>query len=344
MATLSTVAARLAPNQPSSRRAWVVVAVLLTLAAAVVIGLQSRGGLATSSSGSMIGAQSADVGAPAAPAPSSAREGAVQDKAAANGATALDEPVVGPKLAKTAWLGVRVRDLTTGTDSVRSIAIQAGGQVVSENVVTAAGPAPDIPNPESNTLGMPPVSVDEARLTLRVPSAKLDGVLTELSRVGTESYRSSQSEDVTDAYVDTKARITTAEDAVGQARVLLAKATTLGQIIELENEVNRRQADLDSLRSRMATLERRTTTADVTVTLWTAATVPAAMEPNAFVSQLRTAWDHFLGSISVILTGLAVLLPWIVIALLVTLVVRRWLRRHPVRPATGAPAATTPAD
>lgn len=235
--------------------------------------------------------------------------------------------VVGQKIARSAWLGIEVANLTSSSAEVRAIAMAAGGQVVSENVVTDPDPTGSY-GVEGRSADAPqPVGVNEARLTLRVPAERLDGVLAELSRIGTVSYRSSQSQDVTDAYVDVQARIEPMKDSIARVRALLAKATDLQQIVLLESELTRRQAELDSLTQRLAELDRITTTSDVTVTLWTEAVAPVE-EESGFVAALRTAWDQLLSSLEVILIGLAVLLPWILLGLLVAWAVRGVLRRR----------------
>ena len=279
-------------------------------------GMSPDGGAPADSSGS---AKSPDVGAPSSP-----------------GAAAA---VIGTKLARTAWLGIKVTDLTGAAARARLIATGAGGQVTSENVVTADDPTggPGVVDPRGESgRALPRVGVDEARLVLSVPAESLDSVLTELSRIGSVSYRSSQTQDVTDTYVDTKARIQPMRDGIDRVRALLAKATELQQIITLESELTRRQAELDSLTQRLAELDKLTTMSDVSVSLWTDDTTPVA-EDDGLAGGLRTAWESLLASLTVIVTGLAVLLPWLVILVPLTLLaLRRWRRRD-----VGAPAATS---
>jgi hypothetical protein len=186
---------------------------------------------------------------------------------------------------------------------------------------------------------VPDVGVDEARMVLSVPAKALDQVLTDLSKIGSVSYRSSQSEDVTDTYVDTKARIEPMRDGIDRVRALLAKTTDLQQVITLESELTRRQADLDSLTQRLAQLDQMTTTSDVTLTLWTDATTPAAGSDDGITGGLRTAWDSLLGSVTVILTGLAALLPWLVVLVPIVLLALRYRRRHGVGAAAATPAS-----
>jgi hypothetical protein len=270
--------------------------------------------------------------------------------------------VIESKIARSAWLGIKVSDLAGSAARVRVVATDAGGQVTSENVVTSADPTGGPsgsggvdPRFESGTT-VPDIGVDEARLVLSVPAKALDDVLTRLSAVGTVSYRSSQSQDVTDTYIDTKSRIQPMRDGIERVRALLAKTTDLQQVITLESELSRRQADLDSLEQRLAKLDAMTTMSDVTVTLWTDATTPVQTD-NGFTGGLRTAWESLLGSLTVILTGLAALLPWLVLLVPLTLLgLRIWRRRSagmpsaaspthgvPATPAATVPAATVPA-
>ncbi|MDV3223224.1 DUF4349 domain-containing protein [Intrasporangium sp.] len=304
-------------------------------------------GAGSDSAGSNSAGSGAGPIAPEAPGAGdgSPREGTARDDKAPT-ATSGQVPgavqALGNRLARTASLGLKVADLAAASARVRAIAAAAGGQVLSESVVTAADPTGSSRDVKGGTgpledVGVVPVGLDEARITLGVPADRLDSVLDDLSaaNVGTVSYRSSRSEDVTETYVDTQARIQPAKDSIARVRALMVKATTLDQIVLLESELARRQSDLDSLEQRLAELDRRTTTATVSVSLWTDATTSAQPGENRFVDSLAKAWGAFLDSIMVVVTGLAVLLPWLLIAAVIAWLVRRWLRRR----GGAAPAA-----
>jgi hypothetical protein len=321
------------PSSLTDRRrrllAWTV-AVIAVLALSIPVGLYVLGH--RSSGGTSAGGSSAiepsTAESPLLGKGAESRDGsAVPEAATPQAAPDVAAAASTAKLVRSAWLGIQVTDLTAAAAKVRAIAATAGGQVLSENVVTTSAPR-DITG-ELGDVKVPPVGPSEARLVLGVPSDKLDGVLTELSsRIGTVSYRSSQSQDVTDTYVDTKARVVTMEAGVDRLRALLTKATSLEQIITLESELTRRQADLDALKARLADLDQRVAQSEVTVTLWTSEAEPVVEDDDGFLSALRGAWEAFLSSLAVIFTGLAVLLPWLVIVLLVVLVARRVLRRR----------------
>ncbi len=143
----------------------------------------------------------------------------------------------------------------------RHVGERAGGLPQSDGGVARYGPEGSWPS----------VGLHQARLTLSVPAEKLDSVLTQLSALGTVSYRSAQAQDVTATYVDTQARIDPARDSITRVRALMAKATDLQQLLVLESELTRRQSDLDALTQQLADLEQRTTMSEVTATMWTPA-------------------------------------------------------------------------
>lgn len=359
---------------PSARRRTILVvaaALTLVLLVAVPVGMRtvgsgSRSGLGsessqTSGSAAALTPQRGSPGSADAPATAS------PDAAATPGATTAStvSPVTATRIARSAWLGVEVGDLAAASTRARAVAAAAGGQVTAENVVTEpAGDTrsrPDtgssahertpslVPSSEptadrsvGSSTRVPDVEVDEARLVLSVPSERLDGALTELSRLGTVAYRSSQARDLTDSYVDTRARLDPMKDSVARVQALLADATDLKAVVLIEGELGKRQAALDSLTQRMAELERQTSMSDVTLSLWTPATAQAATDENAFVSGLSRAWSGLLGSVTVIVAGLATLLPWLALLALVVWVTLRARRRSALAGAVGSHTSTGP--
>ncbi|GEO29236.1 hypothetical protein TAE01_10460 [Terrabacter aerolatus] len=354
--------------------------VAAVLALSIPLGLRALHGSSSSSGASSGGSSASEVSpgaltrdgavAPGAGRQTDANAGAgvkaPADAGAVPGAGLGSVTVVETKIARSAWLGIKVGDLTGSAARVRVVATDVGGQVTSENVVTAVdptggpvggpmGPGGVDPSSGASSSGstgssgsLSPsssvIGLDEARLVISVPAKTLDDVLTRLSAIGTVSYRSSQSQDVTDTYIDTKARIQPMRDGIDRVRALLAKTTDLQQVITLESELSRRQADLDSLEQRLAQLDAMTTMSDVTVALWTDATTPVATQ-DGVPGGLRTAWDGLLGSVTVIVTGLAVLLPWLVLLVPIALLGLRLRRRRGVGvpSATSAVPATSPA-
>ena len=88
-----------------------------------------------------------------------------------------------------------------------------------------------------------------------------------LARIGKVEHQSRKSEDVTTQVLDNDARVRAAERAIRQIEVLLGRADALRDIIAIESDLARRQADLDSLKSQQAWLEDQTSLSTINVQL-----------------------------------------------------------------------------
>jgi len=96
-----------------------------------------------------------------------------------------------------------------------------------------------------------------ASLTLRVPAAKLDGVLELLGKLGDEELRSVTAEDVTRQTIDLEARLKSARELRDRLRALLAQAKNVPEILEVERELARVQAEVESMEAFLQSLRQR---------------------------------------------------------------------------------------
>jgi hypothetical protein len=184
---------------------------------------------------------------------------------------------------------------------------------------------------------------ETARLVLRIPSADFSQVMRELEDVAELQSSTEGSEDVTAQVIDTEARVRAQEKSLRQFEALLVRADTLQEIIALENQISRRQADLDALKATQAYLEDQTTLSTITVHL-ERTTEPQKDDGDAgFLSGLERGWDGLVATTVGLVTLLGLLLPFaLVIALLgvpLWLVLRTQRRRRPAAPADPEPLA-----
>ncbi|TDC81739.1 DUF4349 domain-containing protein [Micromonospora sp. KC606] len=182
----------------------------------------------------------------------------------------------------------------------------------------------------------------EAELELRVPAARFTAFVEELAAYGRQQHREVRTQDVTEETVDLDARIATQRARVDSARRLLSRATSIGDLVSLENEVARREADLASLEAKKRRLADLTALSTITVT-FVGGDASTAVEPTGtgFLVGLRAGWQAFVASVGVLLTVLGALLPWLLalgVPVVLVLAVRRRWRRRPTPP--GPP--TTP--
>ncbi|MFY1689874.1 DUF4349 domain-containing protein [Plantactinospora sp. WMMB782] len=239
-------------------------------------------------------------------------------------------------------LGVGQRAIVyTGSVTVRVTDVEeASARAVG--IVTGAGGFLGGDNRSSDA------SRSEATLQLRVPADRFGTVVDEIARLGEQLRREVKTDDVTEETLDLDARIATQKARVESGRRLLAQAKTLSELVMLEGELAKREADLASLEAKKRRLADLTALSTITaVLLGPNARAPEDDEPGTgFLAGLEGGWNAFVESLRILLTVLGALLPWAVglgvPALLVVWLVRRLRgRRRPPTPPT-APGPPTP--
>ncbi len=103
-----------------------------------------------------------------------------------------------------------------------------------------------------------------------------------------------ESSDVTEQVVDVESRIASQRASLERMRTLLAKANTIGEIVSVETELTRREADLESLLAKQKNLALQTELATLALTLTAKGEEPVAEDPDrGFLAGLKGGWDAF---------------------------------------------------
>jgi hypothetical protein len=206
-----------------------------------------------------------------------------------------------------------------------------------DDVVKRADEAAGIATGSGGVVGADKRTLDddrsEANLVLRVPAERFDAMLDQLAALGIEQSRDVSTQDVTEALVDLDARLVSQKASVERVRSLLARAQTVGEVVSIESELAKREAELASLQQRKDRLAGLVALSTITLHLRGPAAPGPARDPDTgFVAGLRNGWSAFGESITMMLTVVGWLLPWIVTAgVPVWLLV--WLLRRRRRPA-----------
>ncbi|WP_146149304.1 DUF4349 domain-containing protein [Kineococcus rhizosphaerae] len=294
----------------------------LLLAAGVLIGAAGcSGGGADQSSGSSGGAGavagSGAVRADAQDAASGADTGADTGSGTAAG-SGTDGVETGRAVVSTATLAVRVRDLPAAVLDVRSRAQGAGGLVTSS---TTGGGAGD----------------ETAHLTLRVPAPAFEDVLDAVAGLGQQTSRTTASNDVSAEVADVDSRVASAQAVLETFRARLPRATTVPDILAIEGEIARRQADLEALQARQRVLADQVALSTIDVDLVRGAPLAAvrAEAQPGFRGGLEAGW-HALGEVGRVLSVVVgAVLPFALPLALVGVPLRVLVRRRRRRPGGG---------
>jgi hypothetical protein len=217
-------------------------------------------------------------------------------------------------IVRTARLAVTVVDLPRVVAKVRAAVSGVGGFVASEQ--------------SEDTL---------STFTLKVPAPALEGLMGRLAATGQLTARSEQADDVTDQVADLQGRLETEQASVNRVRALMAQATSVGDVVTIEDELTQREANLDSLRKRLAAVSAQVAMSTLTVEL---TPVPGARPAGhgGFLGGLAAGW-HALGVAGgALLAALGMALPFLV--LIAALGGLALLGRRILRQRRSAPPAT----
>jgi hypothetical protein len=224
---------------------------------------------------------------------------------------------------------VQVPDVGRAADRAEALATGSDGVVFSEQSTT---------DPRHPRYG-------QATLTLRVPPSAFGPTLDGLSRLGKELERQRSAEDVTTQVTDVDSRVRSQQRSVDRVRVLLGQAKTIGEVVQVEAELSRREADLESLEAQLAKLKDITDLATIEVTLVSPDRTPAPVKDDGpdlgFLTGLRGGLGALAGVALVAVTVLGALAPFaLVVALLgvPAYLVLRSRRRPPTTPPAPADA------
>jgi hypothetical protein len=104
-------------------------------------------------------------------------------------------------------------------------------------------------------------------ITMEVPVDNFATVMREAARYGKTSNVSTSATDVTSQYVDLQARLSALEDSRQQYLTILAKATTIGDILSVQEQLDSIQQQIEQIQGQLNVLTSETSYSKVTVTV-----------------------------------------------------------------------------
>ena len=314
--------ARMVASAPSRRRvrwrSWLVAAAISVGIAFGIGAVAQLGGIGTQASradfktvGSAVGEPGQELAPPGtasgAAGRSSDRQGTNFGKQASTGTADLT------KIVRDGTIAVSVPDGSFATKLARVVAIAHanGGFVLSSQT-------------EGSATGT---------LTIRVPAAHFDDAIGQVGQLGDVESSSVTGKDVTNEFIDYRAHL---QNLVGRRTVLrslLARTTTIGESLTVENQLQDVQLQMDQIQGLLRVLNNQVAESTLTVDLHEQSAPIGENRTNEGIQNpslsraLDRAIQGFFGILATIIVGLGYLLPLAVlggvVAGVVTLVRRR---------------------
>ena len=150
-------------------------------------------------------------------------------------------------------------DLALGTDPLQpavtrltTIATGSGGFVAKSDL----------------QVGRPNAAVSSSgTMVLQIPQSAFATVLTQVRAIAKVTSMTSTSTDVTGEYVDLQARVDALQASRQQYLTILSKATSIGDILSVQSQLDTIQSQIDQLQGQLNLLAGQTTYATLTVSL-----------------------------------------------------------------------------
>ncbi len=220
------------------------------------------------------------------------------------------------KIIKEGEIRLETNDLIKArkalTDSLKKI----GGYVEEEN--------------QNNNAGS---DIKEYTFKVRIPAQNFDRFLGAVSssadRVESKSIRV---KDVTTEFIDVTTRLDNKKLLENRYKGLLAKASKMSDVLEVENKLNEIRTDIETTQGQLNYLNKQIAYSSLQVTFFTRS-ADAKNDGNGFGYKLKMAVSNSWDLLQNIFFGTITAWPVILISVIVIFVLRKWLRRRKARQA-----------
>lgn len=180
---------------------------------------------------------------------------------------------IGSKIIKNGNISFEVDDLESSREKVDFI-IQNSGSIVANEVFTEY----------SNRVSY--------SLTIRIPGKRFESIVSQLEAgMGTMKSKHIDAQDVSEEYVDLKIRLKNNLAYLDQYKVILQKAKTIKEILEIQEIIRRVEEEIESKKGRLKYLDDRVRYSTLNLVISELITTEIAGAPK-FTIQLTNAFNN----------------------------------------------------
>lgn len=222
-------------------------------------------------------------------------------------APAQDATPVQRKIIQTANLQIEVKDLKNSNDKILILVDKFKGFVASSNN------------------WVDPNNQQFSSFTLRIPVNGFYPALSQLEKMGLVKQRTMGGQDVTEEYIDVDSRLKNLKLQEERYREILAKASKVQDVLDVERELERVRAEIESLQNRMNYLNNQVSLATIDVQL--SEPQPITSSNVGIFKALRQSLRAMVDSFYSIIVHLGTFLPYLILLVVIFVVYRQFRRK-----------------
>lgn len=241
-----------------------------------------------------------------APAPSA---GTVSDQALPSTGSAPQQmsTQIGRKVIQTANLQIEVKDLKAGNDRILAMVEKFKGFVANSNNWVDAN------------------NQQFSSFQLRIPVNGFYPALSQLEKMGLVRQRTLGGQDVTEEYIDVDSRLKNLKLQEERYREILEKAMKVQDVLDVERELERVRAEIESLQNRMNYLNNQVSLSTIEVQL--SEPQPITSSNVGIFRVLRESLRAMVDSFYSIIVRVGTYLPYLIILVIIFVLYRLFRRK-----------------
>ena len=230
------------------------------------------------------------------------------DKNALRKAPSADYDNVPQKVIKSADISFKVEKYEASRNKILSIIKQHHAYVSSENQT----------GDEFRTSNV---------MVIRVGAADLDVLIEELLKEAVfVDYKKISADDVTEEYVDITARLKSKKDALQQYELILKRANTIADILEVQQYIRTLQEEIESIEGRLKYLNNKVELSTINLTFYEQGKI-MPMQSESFGFKVRQALSYGWQGLVTFFIGMIYLWPFWVIVIVTLYFVRYFVKK-----------------
>ncbi len=235
----------------------------------------------------------------------------VEEADSAAGGTQNTKPV---KMIYTGYMEMQTLDFDKASSDMDALVKELGGYFQQSSVSNGSD------------------GYRRASYTVRVPAAQFEPFFRQAGQLCHVTYKNASADDVSESYYDTEARLETARIKLERLQTLLAKATSMEDIITIESAISETEWDIENLSGTLRHYDALVDYATIDVELCEVYKLSGQDEAvTTFGGRLGQSFVRGLKAVGSTLEDLAVWLAyswvWLVVAAAVVVVIVRAVRR-----------------
>lgn len=220
-------------------------------------------------------------------------------------------PPISDKIIKTGSLTVKVKrsGFEQAFDRAVLLAEASGGYVAGSSSSSAAR------------------NISTAVITIRVPAAAFEKTVTELKKLGKVQSIDTQSQDVSQEFVDLDSRLRNWRSQESILLGLMEKAQSVADSIAIQNQLSQVQQQIEEITGRLNFLKNQTGLSTIQLTIAETGVVPMPQDRWGFRTALSQAAHAFVDTLNGFVIAMGYLVPIALMAALLYALIALYRRR-----------------